>query len=310
VPEQGAGCDLTSPYERSVLGFRADARMRGFVEKNYLDEDLLEAVSRYACSNEFSRICTILRPYLASGSRLLDIGAGRGLTSFALAQRGAHVISVESDPSEVVGVGALGRFGRPALRLAPVRGDILRLPFPDKSFDVVFCRSVLHHLRDLGEGLRESYRVLKLGGTFLAVNEHILALLSNGKRFLKAHPATAFGVNENAYHTLAYWRKLRRAGFEDIHFYGYPLELPEFLAATQSNSFRSRLVGLPTGGRVFLALFHKLHVAIRRYIVVPEETLPAISMIARRPMPSSAEDRQAAKGHNGCDGRCLLHQER
>jgi ubiquinone/menaquinone biosynthesis C-methylase UbiE len=266
--------------------------MRDFAERNYLDEDLLQAVSRYARSNEFSQICTILRPYLASGSHLLDIGAGRGLTSLALAHRGARVISVESDPSEVVGVGALGKFrGRGALPLTPVRGDILRLPFPDKSFDVVFCRSVLHHLRDLGEGLRESYRVLKPGGTFLAVNEHILALLSNGKRFLKAHPATAFGVNENAYHIMAYWRKLRRAGFRDIRFYGYPLELPEFLAATRSNSFRSRLVSLPTGGRVFLAVFHKLHVAIRRYIVVPEETLPAISMITRRPTPSSAEDR-------------------
>ncbi len=273
--------------------------MRGFVEKNYLDEDLLAAVSRYARSDEFSRICTILRPYLASGSRLLDIGAGRGLTSLALAQTGAHVISVESDPSEVVGVGALGKLRRPLLPLAPVRGDILRLPFPDKAFDVVFCRSVLHHLRDLGEGLRESYRVLRPGGTLLAVNEHILGLLSSGNRFLKAHPATAFGVNENAYHMLAYWRKLRRAGFEDIHFYGYPLELPEFLVATRSNRVRSRLVGLPVGGRVFLALFHKLHVALRRYIVVPEETLPAISMVARRRMPSSAGYRQAAKGHGG-----------
>jgi ubiquinone/menaquinone biosynthesis C-methylase UbiE len=292
VPEKGAGCGLTSPYERSVLGFRADPRMRGFAERNYLDEDLQQAVSRYASSNEFSRICTILRPYLASGSRLLDIGAGRGLTSLALAQRGAHVISVESDPSEVVGVGALGKFRRkPALPLTPVRGDILRLPFADRCFDVIFCRSVLHHLRDLGEGLRESYRVLKPGGTFLAVNEHILALLSNGKRFLKAHPATAFGVNENAYHIMAYWRKLRRAGFRDIHFYGYPLELPEFLVATRSNRVRSHLVGLPVGGRVFLALFHKLHVALRRYIVVPEETLPAISMVARKRRPSSAGNR-------------------
>jgi hypothetical protein len=70
--------------------------MRDFVEKNYFDEDLGKAVSRYAQSEEFSRICTILQPHLASGSRLLDIGAGRGLTSLALAQRGAHVISVES----------------------------------------------------------------------------------------------------------------------------------------------------------------------------------------------------------------------
>ena len=299
MPEKATGCGpapKTSPYERAVLGFRADPHMRDFVEKNYFDEDLGKAVSRYAQSEEFSRICTILQPHLASGSRLLDIGAGRGLTSLALAQRGAHVISVESDPCDVVGVGALARFwGRAPLPFTAVRGDILRLPFPDKSFDLVFCRSVLHHLKDLGEGLRESYRVLKPGGTFLAVNQHILTLLSSGNRFLKAHPATAFGVNENAYHAATVWRKLLGAGFMDIHFYGYPLELPEFLVATASNHLRSRLVGLPAVGRLFLVVFHKLHVASRRYICVMEETRPAISMVAKRRIPNHAGNPHAPK---------------
>jgi SAM-dependent methyltransferase len=311
MPER-VGCDLTSPYERSVLGFRADPRMRGFVENNYLDEDLPEAVSRYARSSEFSRIWAILRPCLTSGSRLLDIGAGRGLTSLALAQRGAHVISVESDPSEVVGVGALGRLGgRPAWPLTPVRGDILRLPFPDQSFDVVFCRSVLHHLTDLGEGLRESYRMLRPGGVFLAVNEHILSPFDDGRHFLQAHPSVAYGVDERAYRPWVYTLKARGAGFRNVRLFGYvgdALDFPAFVEANgRVNPVRSRLMGLPLVGGLMARILHEIHVTTRRRLgcyVAGRGTLCTANLIAQKPSPDlrPARTRRPGNPAQGAEG--------
>jgi len=41
-----------------------------------------------------------------------------------------------------------------------------RLPFPDSSFDLVYCRQSLHHARDLPRLCREIGRVLRDGGTF------------------------------------------------------------------------------------------------------------------------------------------------
>ena len=49
-------------------------------------------------------------------------------------------------------------------------GNILSIPFPDSSFDVITCSSVVNNLHTEGEkldALKEIFRVLKPGGTFL-----------------------------------------------------------------------------------------------------------------------------------------------
>ena len=272
-----------SPYEESVIAYRSNPAFHEFARKNYLDVDLGEAVSRYLQSEEFLRICNLLRPYLSPHARWLDIGAGRGLTSFALTKLGAHITAVEMDSSDVVGIGALSNHLRHnRTRLCAVRADILCLPFASSSFNAVFCRSTLHHLVSLEQGLREIYRVLKPDGVFLALNEHILALFSSGKTFLLHHPSVSYGVNENAYHALTYWWKLRQCGFRHIQIYGYPLEFADFVKVTQENWFRAKLIALPGVGGGCAHLLHRIHLLVRRYLRVPEETLPAISIVAQK----------------------------
>lgn len=51
-----------------------------------------------------------------------------------------------------------------------VRGDALRLPFADETFDVVTVGYGLRNLADLRTGLREIHRVLKRGGIFLSLD--------------------------------------------------------------------------------------------------------------------------------------------
>jgi predicted SAM-dependent methyltransferase len=46
-----------------------------------------------------------------------------------------------------------------------VRFDITRLPFADRSFDIVICSHVLEHIPDDRAAMREIARVLKLDGT-------------------------------------------------------------------------------------------------------------------------------------------------
>src|SRR5258708_7938348 len=199
-------------YERSVLALHSDPGMRPFMLKNYLDPVLADAVERYARSSEFSSIWSIVEPRISSKFCFLDLGVGRGLTSLAFASKGIPVTCVEYDPSEVTGMGALtGHLRDHPQPLRPVRADGEQLPFASGSFDVVFCRSVLHHLNDLDKGLREIRRVLKPGGLFLAWNEHILSVFSTGKKFFDSHPAVRYGVNENAYAIPTYWWKFHRA---------------------------------------------------------------------------------------------------
>ncbi|HTZ75092.1 MAG TPA: methyltransferase domain-containing protein [Candidatus Aquilonibacter sp.] len=56
----------------------------------------------------------------------------------------------------------LGVDALPAVDLR--RGDACRMPFPENSFDMVYCRAVLHHLDDPRAALQEMRRVLRAGG--------------------------------------------------------------------------------------------------------------------------------------------------
>lgn len=48
--------------------------------------------------------------------------------------------------------------------LADVKADICNLPFPDNTYDVIFCNHVLEHIPDDTKAMQELYRVLKPGG--------------------------------------------------------------------------------------------------------------------------------------------------
>lgn len=56
-----------------------------------------------------------------------------------------------------------------------VVGEAERLPFPDDTFDMVFCQTLLIHLRDPAVGFAEMVRVAKPGGLILAVEPNNLA---------------------------------------------------------------------------------------------------------------------------------------
>lgn len=48
--------------------------------------------------------------------------------------------------------------------LAKVKMDIHAIPFPEETFDVVFCNHVMEHVEDHVKALSELYRVLRPGG--------------------------------------------------------------------------------------------------------------------------------------------------
>ena len=89
--------------------------------------------------------------------RLLDIGAGRGELLRAARERGWSVTGIE--PSEAFARHAASYSG------APVRQETVeRCGFDDGSFDVVVMGSVLEHLYNPDETVREIARILRKGG--------------------------------------------------------------------------------------------------------------------------------------------------
>jgi arsenite methyltransferase len=99
---------------------------------------------------------------LGHGSRVLDIGCGRGVTLHYLIENcGFRAAGI--DPSEVL----LAEGNRNHLGLPLVRASGADLPFADAAMDAVLAECSLSVMEDVGKVLAECSRVLKHDGVFL-----------------------------------------------------------------------------------------------------------------------------------------------
>jgi demethylmenaquinone methyltransferase/2-methoxy-6-polyprenyl-1,4-benzoquinol methylase len=98
------------------------------------------------------------------GARALDVAAGTGLVSRALARAG-HDRVVALDQSEaMIGAGRRSIAGGDGAAVSFVVGEADRLPFRDGSFDAVTFTYLLRYVDDPGATLRELSRVVRDGG--------------------------------------------------------------------------------------------------------------------------------------------------
>jgi SAM-dependent methyltransferase len=197
-------------WEEAVLLYRSNSENAESIIACYYDDPLLGAAERYRGSQEFHELASYLP---AKKGLLLDVGAGRGISSYALAKEGWDVVALEPNPSNSVGSGAIRQLACESLtNITTVENWGERLPFDDACFDVVHGRAVLHHARDLGAFCMEAARVLKPGGRFIAIREHVITHELDLPRFLEKHPLHSLYGGEHAFTLSAYRSAIESAG--------------------------------------------------------------------------------------------------
>jgi ubiquinone/menaquinone biosynthesis C-methylase UbiE len=115
---------------------------------------------------------------------MLDNGCGTGL------------LFDKIKPGQAVGLDISGEMLRYAAKHSDqlILGNSQKLPLKDNSFDVVFCRSLLHHLPEPELAISEISRVLRPQGeaVFADTNSSLLSYLprliaGRGKHFSEEH---------------------------------------------------------------------------------------------------------------------------
>lgn len=100
------------------------------------------------------------------GADVLDIGAGRGAITGAVAAARPPAGSITAGDTSPAMVRRLARAALPGVRVRML--DAQALDLPDASFDVVFAGFVLSVLPDPAAAVREVARVLRPGGSLVA----------------------------------------------------------------------------------------------------------------------------------------------
>ena len=100
-----------------------------------------------------------------NGKSALEVGSGGGILTEEIRKMG--FVTTGIDPAEESVRTAANHAAAIGLHITYDKGTGEHLPYPDKSFDCVFCCDVLEHVQDLPKVISEISRVLKPGGVFL-----------------------------------------------------------------------------------------------------------------------------------------------
>ena len=157
-----------------------------------------------------------VEPWLPPGSSILEIGAGVGWQAKALSELGYEVSAIDVPTSK----------HRENREWPIVEYDGVEIPFPDRSFDVVFSSNVMEHIPDVRSFQKEIMRVLKTNGFAIHVvpsgswrfwtnvshfvrNFHLLQVRSIRTLMPQQHGEVAGNcVSEVFFFSRFYWRRL------------------------------------------------------------------------------------------------------
>ena len=162
-------------------------------------EDLGQA--SWITAEECRKFCDWLG--IRAEHRLLEVACGSGgVASYIAELTGAEVVGVDVNSFAIDA--AQRRAAPPRARVQPefMLGDADHpLPFPDRSFDFVFCNDSINHFRDRLTVLREWRRLLRPGGRCLYTDPVVVTgLVSNAELAARSSIGfflfSAVGVNE------------------------------------------------------------------------------------------------------------------
>lgn len=228
-------------WEEIIIDIRTKPEFSDLVKHAYFEENLQLNLSRFIKSSEFVETLKLLSGVSkVKNPKLLDIGAGNGISSVGFALNGYTVTALEPDKSDTIGAGAIRKLADANILegLEVISSYAEEMPFNDNTFDIVYVRQAMHHSYHLQDFLQEISRVLKVGGILLTVRDHVINDDKGLQEFLVAHPLHKFYGGENAFTLAEYKEAIEESGLKIQKELG-PLDSPiNYFPLNRRNAWR------------------------------------------------------------------------
>lgn len=138
----------------------------------YLATQAAIGISRHPGGPAASREL-LARCHISDARSVLNVGCGIGAGSVDVAQQyGCRVVSIDLLPAMIDWARRRAHDAGAPDRITFSTADVLHLPFPDDSFDVVYAESVLLFVPDKAQAIQECIRVVRPGGS-VGLNEPV-----------------------------------------------------------------------------------------------------------------------------------------
>lgn len=166
---------------------------------------------------EYRTTMHMIRRFLPKDGKILELGAGTGRYSVALAREGCPVTAVELAEKNLA---LLRQNGAGLENLTALQGDAVDLSrFADHSFDLVLSFGPMYHLYEDAEraaALREAVRVTKHGGYVLTAFLSVHAILWDN--YLRGNLAEGLEENFDGAYRVRHFREQLFTGYDIPEF--------------------------------------------------------------------------------------------
>lgn len=154
---------LTAKAHQAWVQFMDQSSNRGHATRGLTGPTLATHVASCRASARLSVARIVTRRGHGECRRILEIGCSTGINCLVLAEHfpDAEIIGIEPEGPAILVAQAMAE-GNPAITFIQGVGE--RLPLSDASVDIVVCHTVIEHVSDVHQCLREMVRVLAPGG--------------------------------------------------------------------------------------------------------------------------------------------------
>ena len=166
---------------------------------------------------EYITTMNYIHRYAKTGAKILEIGAGTGRYSIALAKEGYNLTAVELVETnlEVLKNNSVG-----IENIISYQGDALNLDrFEDNQFDITLLFGPMYHLYDKKEvhkALDEAIRVTRIGGIILTAFLSVYAIMNNN--YLKETLAAGIEMNFDDNYKVKHFEDQLFTGYDIVEF--------------------------------------------------------------------------------------------